>query len=189
MTNIIRALIFLRDKFHDQPFDGQGAVLLEHPLEVLWQLTNADITDETVLISGLLHDVLLYSDTTPDAIEEAFGQQVRALVEELYYDKSLPKEELQHLLITRTPDLSPGAQVIALADITANLMDEWVISDFVLQQRLAFSETVAELITEPNQRLLESFNTALEMKKESAWSEINEVGDQEMPSDIEDIQC
>jgi guanosine-3',5'-bis(diphosphate) 3'-pyrophosphohydrolase len=56
-------------------------------------------------------------------LETAFGVEVRAVVQEVSDDKSLPKEERKRLQIENAKDASERAKLIKLADKICNLQD------------------------------------------------------------------
>ncbi len=72
-----------------------------------WKLTRilaevAMVSDETVLVASILHDILEDTTTTQEEIEGLFGDRVLELVVALSDDKALSKEErrlavLRHL--------------------------------------------------------------------------------------------
>jgi len=51
------------------------------------------VTDITVLVAAVLHDTIEDTETTAPQLEQAFGRDVRVLVEEMTDDKRLPKAE------------------------------------------------------------------------------------------------
>ncbi|NXC29427.1 MESH1 pyrophosphohydrolase, partial [Campylorhamphus procurvoides] len=69
------------------------------------------------------HPIVEDTDTTFSEIEERFGAEVRAVVEEVTDDKTLPKMERKRLQVERAPGCSPRAKLVKLADKLYNLRD------------------------------------------------------------------
>jgi (p)ppGpp synthase/HD superfamily hydrolase len=65
-----------------------------------------------VLQAAVLHDTIEDTQTTPQELDEQFGQQVRLLAEKLTDDMSLPKQERKRLQIEHAPHLSIRAKQI-----------------------------------------------------------------------------
>lgn len=107
-----------------------------HPLDVFERLLMAGVTDEDVLIAGLLHDV--EEDVAAHKplefslghIARAFGQRVAGFVFELsdeYTKANYPEKnrrERKQLERKRYATFSPEAKLVKLADIASNLNDD-----------------------------------------------------------------
>ena len=100
------------------------------------------MTDLAVLSAAVLHDTLEDTETTPAELEERFGPEVRALVEEMTDDKSLPKLERKRLQVEHAPGVSDKAKLIKLADKIANVRDVCTTppSDWNLERRREYLE-------------------------------------------------
>jgi guanosine-3',5'-bis(diphosphate) 3'-pyrophosphohydrolase len=70
-----------------------------------------------------LHDTIEDTDTSPQELENQFGQEVRLLVQELTDDKSLPKQERKRLQFEHAPNLSTPAKLIKLGDKICNVSE------------------------------------------------------------------
>ena len=81
------------------------------------------VTDPVVLLAAVLHDTVEDTTTTAAELEERFGAEVRAVVEEVTDDKALPKEERKRRQIEHAPQLSPRAKQVKLADKICNVRD------------------------------------------------------------------
>lgn len=92
---------------------------LTHVAELVARATGG--ADLDVVIAAVLHDTLEDTDTKPAELVALFGQRVSGLVAEVTDDKLLPKAERKRLQVEHAAHASPGAQIIKLADKTANL--------------------------------------------------------------------
>lgn len=124
-AQFLQALQFAAHKHRDQRRKGADKTpYINHPIAVANILLNeANITDESVLIAALLHDTVEDTDTTFEEIEARFGKTVRDIVSEVTDDKSLPKAARKQAQIDHASGLSDRAQLLKLADKTANLRD------------------------------------------------------------------
>jgi guanosine-3',5'-bis(diphosphate) 3'-pyrophosphohydrolase len=94
---------------------------IEHPAAVA-QLLAADGQPPSVVVAGLLHDVLEDTDVDVDELSDRFGPHVAHVVAALTQDESLEsykarKRDLRH----RTVDAGSEAATIALADKLAKV--------------------------------------------------------------------
>jgi (p)ppGpp synthase/HD superfamily hydrolase len=119
------ALAFAADRHRDQRRKGRSREpYINHPIRVahlLWEV--GGVRDTVMLAAALLHDVLEDTSTTPDELAARFGGEVRALVEEMTDDKSLPKADRKELQIEHAHDHSERAKMIKLADKIQNVLD------------------------------------------------------------------
>ncbi|XP_067653448.1 guanosine-3',5'-bis(diphosphate) 3'-pyrophosphohydrolase MESH1-like [Haliotis asinina] len=121
---IIRCANFSAIKHKDQRRkDPEMTPYINHPIGVAYILTEAGITDLSVIQTALLHDTVEDTSTTFDEIEAEFGKEVRDLVAELSDDKTLMKEDRKRLQIEHAPHASPKAKLVKLADKLHNLRD------------------------------------------------------------------
>ena len=96
--------------------DNEATPYINHPLQVARVLAcEGGVTEPAVLVAALLHDTVEDTDATPQDIEQRFGPDVRAYVEEVTDDKSLPKAERKRLQVKDAPSKSPGAAQIKIA--------------------------------------------------------------------------
>jgi guanosine-3',5'-bis(diphosphate) 3'-pyrophosphohydrolase len=104
--------------------DSDATPYINHPIAVAEVLARVGgVTDLVTLQAAILHDTLEDTQTTPQELDEQFGEEVRSLVQELTDDKSLPKQERKRLQIEHAPHLSTAAKSIKLADKICNLTD------------------------------------------------------------------
>jgi guanosine-3',5'-bis(diphosphate) 3'-pyrophosphohydrolase len=122
---ILKALNFAAQKHCNQRRKDQDASpYINHPIalaNLLWNETG--VTDAIVIVAALLHDTIEDTQTTPEELEQLFGQDVCLLVAEVTDDKSLPKHVRKQLQIDHASSLSHRARLIKLADKISNLRD------------------------------------------------------------------
>jgi guanosine-3',5'-bis(diphosphate) 3'-pyrophosphohydrolase len=101
---------------------GGGEPYVNHLIDVAAILTRiAQVTDADILIAALLHDVVEDTPVTAAEVESRFGARVRALVEALTDDKSLPKAERKRLQIEHMCTAEHDARLIKIADHCSNV--------------------------------------------------------------------
>ncbi len=168
MGTILAATKFAAGKHTKQRRKGADATpYINHPIAVaesLWRI--GGVRDLDVIVAALLHDTVEDTDTTPQEIEDLFGERVRTLVEEVTDDKSLPKERRKELQVEHAPHLSAGAKQIKLADKIANVSDvAFAPAPYWSYERrveyLAWSERVVSGLRGCNRSLEEYFNLTL----------------------------
>jgi (p)ppGpp synthase/HD superfamily hydrolase len=92
-----------------------------HPVSVGLTLQSAGFDDDTI-IAGLLHDTIEDTGTTGKEIEEAFGRDVRLLVQSVSEDKSLPWEERKNAYMKVVLDATDErTKAISVADKIQNV--------------------------------------------------------------------
>lgn len=170
----LAALSFAAYKHRNQRRkDSAETPYINHPIAVANILLNeAGITDETVLISAILHDTVEDTDTSFEEIEQQFGDQVRAVVAEVTDDKSLPKAQRKQKQIEHAGGLSDRAKLLKLADKTANLRDmvnatpeDW--STERIDEYLEWGKTVVNQLRGHHTKLESLFDRAYEEGKAS----------------------
>ena len=122
-----RALWFAAAAHGDQRVPGNGFPYVVHLALVTHELAGAIAADPTLgpalaIPVGVLHDVLEDTETTPAAIQAAFGDHVLAGVKALSKNASLPKEERLADSLRRIRAAPREVWVVKLADRTANLL-------------------------------------------------------------------
>jgi (p)ppGpp synthase/HD superfamily hydrolase len=98
-TLLLAALKFAAHKHGRQRRkDLEATPYINHPIEVAEVLGRiGGITDLPTLQAAILHDTIEDTETSPQELEDRFGQEVRLLVQEVTDDKSLPKQERKRL--------------------------------------------------------------------------------------------
>ena len=190
MKEVTQALAFIASKHRHTGLDPVNQPFIHHPVLVLNELVQANITDTATLVAGVLHDILQKSDTTIDEIENLFGLDVAQLVTELYYDPNLQGDELQLLLLDRQVDLSDQAQQIVIADLIANIndiCDEGTSKDNH-ELRVAFANALLAETPEPHDELTAKFKQLIAdvcvqnniNQEQSYWARMSESDRQEL---------
>ena len=94
---------------------------LEHPIAVS-DLLFDEGQPPTVVVAGLLHDVLEDTDVTPAELHKRFGPDVARLVEALTQDTAIVNYgERKAALRRQILDADPEAAIVSLADKPAKL--------------------------------------------------------------------
>ena len=94
---------------------------VEHPIAVGELLTD-DRQPPTVVVAGLLHDVLEDTDVTPAELRTRFGPDIARLVEALTQDTAIVNYgERKAALRRQILDADPEAAIVSLADKAAKL--------------------------------------------------------------------
>ena len=104
--------------------DDSDSAAIDHSLAVA-RLLQEDGQPDTVVLAGLLHDVLEDTNVTPAELRQRFGPEVTRLVEAMTQDPAIA-EYGRRKEVLRQQILAAGSQAatIALADKTAKLQSE-----------------------------------------------------------------
>lgn len=146
---ILKALHFAATKHRDQRRkDVEASPYINHPIEVAQLLASAGITDPVTLQGAILHDTIEDTKTTGEELEEAFGAEVRRVVEEVTDDKRLSKAERKRLQIEHAPHLSEHARQIKIADKISNVRGVTVAppADWSLQRRQDYLDWTEQVV-------------------------------------------
>ena len=122
---ILRVASFAALKHRNQRRkDADASPYINHPLGLACVLADeAGVTDTATLCAALLHDTIEDTDTTGEELEREFGAEIRALVQEVTDDKSLPKGERKRAQVAHAAHISDKAKRVKLADKICNLRD------------------------------------------------------------------
>jgi len=122
---LLKALSFAAHKHNDQRRkDPESSPYINHPISLANILCNeGHVTDINVICAALLHDTVEDTQTTPEELEQEFGQDILSIVMEVTDDKDLPKEERKRLQIEHAAHASDKAKLVKLADKISNLRD------------------------------------------------------------------
>ena len=111
--------VFLADAYRMRP--RRAGKTVEHPIAVGELLTD-DRQPPTVVVAGLLHDVLEDTDITPAELHTRFGADNARLVEALTQDTAIVRYgERKAALRRQILDADPEAAIVSLADKAAKL--------------------------------------------------------------------
>jgi len=161
MTLFLAALKFAAVKHRKQRRkDCEATPYINHPIDVaqtLWQI--GGVRDNVLIVGALLHDTLEDTDATPEEIEQHFGSEVLALVQEVTDDKNLPKLERKRLQIELAKHKSKRAKQLKLADKSCNVYDitHSMPHNWTLKRCQAYLDWSEEVVAG-----LRGVNTALE---------------------------
>jgi (p)ppGpp synthase/HD superfamily hydrolase len=123
-AQLLSALSFAADKHRGQRRkDREASPYINHPIALAEILARHGVTDVVTLMAAVLHDTIEDTETTPEELEQTFGSAVRAVVEEVTDDKTLPKDVRKRLQIEHAPTLSERAKLVKLADKISNVTD------------------------------------------------------------------
>lgn len=122
---LLQAACFAARKHRDQRRkDAAESPYINHPLAGVNVLASeAGVIDQSLLIAALLHDTVEDTETTFDELQEAYGEVVRRIVEEVTDDKGLPKETRKELQIRHAANASNLAKQLKIADKVCNIRD------------------------------------------------------------------
>jgi guanosine-3',5'-bis(diphosphate) 3'-pyrophosphohydrolase len=124
MKKIIDAILFAAESHSGQLRKDGCTPYVNHPLEVMHLLANTgNVTDEDILASAVLHDVVEDTTVTAKEIAERFGEHVSKIVLELTDDKTLTKEERKKHQLSGASQLSNEARLIRICDKICNVYD------------------------------------------------------------------
>jgi GTP diphosphokinase / guanosine-3',5'-bis(diphosphate) 3'-diphosphatase len=147
---ILKAVKFAADKHRAQRRkDANASPYINHPIDVAELLVRVgQVTDPDIIVAALLHDTLEDTETTPQEIQNEFGEKVLSLVMEVTDDKSLKKEERKELQVKNAPHKSHGAKQIKIADKISNLLDivQNPPSEWPLQRRLEYLDWAERVV-------------------------------------------
>jgi (p)ppGpp synthase/HD superfamily hydrolase len=95
----------------------------EHLAAVTDRLKNLGISDEDVISASWLHDIIDYTETSFDEIDQRFGSKVAVLVLSVSRDKSVPRAKQEEQYVKQLKVASFEGKLIKLCDISASLRD------------------------------------------------------------------
>ena len=171
---LLAALKFAADKHSRQRRKDLAATpYINHLIAVAEVLSRiGGITDLPTLQAAILHDTIEDTDTSPQELEDHFGQEVRLLVEEVTDDKSLPKQERKRLQVEHAPNLSTRAKLIKLGDKICNVSEITPTepAEWPLQRKLEYFDWAEKVVAGCrgcNPELEEHFDAVLKKSRES----------------------
>ena len=94
-----------------------------HLRDVVSNLEIMGITDESILCSGWLHDVIEDTSFDFDDVSKSFGKKIAQIVSDLTKETRLPKNQQEKNYLKQLSASSWQAKVVKFADILANISD------------------------------------------------------------------
>ena len=119
-VNIQKAIVFATQKHEGKKRKGTDIPYIVHPMEVMQILTDMNC-EEAVIIAGILHDTLEDTDTTPEEIREAFGENILAIVQTESEDKSKTWKERKQRTVDELTEASTESKQVCFADKLSNI--------------------------------------------------------------------
>jgi (p)ppGpp synthase/HD superfamily hydrolase len=172
-TLLLAALKFAARKHSRQRRkDLEATPYINHPIEVAEVISRiGGITELPALQAAILHDTIEDTETTPQEIEDYFGQEVRLLVQEVTDDKSLPKQERKRLQVEHAPDLSTSAKQIKIGDKICNVSEITPTqpAEWPLQRKLEYLDWAEKVVSGcrgSNPDLEQHFEAVLKKRRE-----------------------
>jgi guanosine-3',5'-bis(diphosphate) 3'-pyrophosphohydrolase len=160
---VLRALHFAADKHRAQRRkDVAASPYINHPIALAETLvTVGGVRDAVTLAAAILHDTIEDTETTGEEIESLFGAEIRAVVEEVTDDTTLPAEARKRMQVERASRKSPRARLVKLADKICNVRDlvEAPPADWSVERKRRYVEWARAVIAE-----LRGSNPALEAR-------------------------
>ena len=95
----------------------------EHLAGVVARLKNLGITDEEVLASAWLHDIINDTETSFDELDQRFGSKVAVMVLSISKDKKIPRTKQEEQYVKQLKESTLDAKLIKLCDISACLRE------------------------------------------------------------------
>lgn len=95
----------------------------EHLAAVVARLKNLGVTDEDTLSAAWLHDIINYTDTSFDELDQRFSSRVAVLVLSMSKDKNLPRSIQEEQYVKQLKESTLEAKLIKLCDISSSIKD------------------------------------------------------------------
>lgn len=95
----------------------------EHLAAVVARLKNLGISDDDIISSAWLHDIIDHTNTSFDELDQRFGSRVAVLVLSVSRDKNLPRSKQEEQYVKQLKEASFEAKLIKLCDISSSLRD------------------------------------------------------------------
>lgn len=95
----------------------------EHLVAVVARLKNLGVTDENILSAAWLHDIIDYTDTSFDELDQRFSSKVAVLVLSISKGKNLPRSIQEEQYVKQLKESTLEAKLIKLCDISSSIKD------------------------------------------------------------------
>ena len=164
MESIVdRALAFATIAHGEQKRKYSGEPYIVHPIEVM-EIVKTVPHDEAMLAAALLHDVVEDTEVTLEEINQAFGEDVASLVDDLT-DVSKPEDGNRKIRKAldreHSANSSARAQTVKLADLISNSSDILENDPKFAKVYLAEKELLLKVLTQGDPTLHEKASTFL----------------------------
>lgn len=129
MSDAVRLVVLAADfaalRHEDQRRKGgRRAPYINHLAEVALLVAETHAGSNARLVAAaFLHDVVEDGHATAEEIENIFGEEIRALVEELTDDMSLPEDERKRRQVEEIAGKTAEARLLKLADKVSNVRE------------------------------------------------------------------
>jgi len=145
---LFQALQYAAYKHRFQRRKGYESIpYINHPIKVSALLIECGVTDQTTLLSAILHDTLEDTDTTADEIIELFGQEVCDIVVEMTDDMQLASDQRKMLQIEKANKLDARTKLIKIADKASNIEDIASFPlDWPVQRKIAYLQWAVQVV-------------------------------------------
>ncbi len=98
-----------------------GVLHIDHLRGVVTRLKSIGISDEEVLATGWLYEMINDMKSTFDEIDKRFGSRISVLVLSLSKDTSLPKGQIENQYLKQLKESSVEAKLVKLCDTSTSL--------------------------------------------------------------------
>ncbi len=161
---LIKSAYFLAETAHQGQTRASGLPYISHCVGVANILLDIEVAPSLV-VAGLLHDVVLDTSVTLDQIREQFGESIAKFVEDLTLITSLPHvsrgdQHIEERIGPQTPDLNTGSRKAEYVVETLRKMLLAIGSDFrviivKLADRLHNMRTLKDMPLDRQKRIAE----------------------------------
>lgn len=157
----VDAILYAMRK-HGGQVRRDGRPYISHPLRVAESLRAiGEITDEDVLVAGVLHDLIEDTECEWSNIERRFGSRVADLVAAMTGDMRLPKPQRRQEIVDRIRAASDEAKAIRLADRLDNLTDMQGFTETRKREYIEESRHIIEACRGANEGLERALTEAI----------------------------
>ena len=122
MSKLQSAENFAKER-HSAIIRKDGITHYEHLAGVVARLKNLGVTDEDVLASAWLHDIIDDTETSFDELDQRFGSKVAVMVLSISKDRNLPRTKQEEQYVKQLKESTLDVKLIKLCDISASLRD------------------------------------------------------------------
>ncbi|MEW6981974.1 HD domain-containing protein [Colwelliaceae bacterium 6471] len=128
--SLLDAISFATRVHHGQTRADDSTPYVSHPFRVMTILSHVfGVTDESILITAILHDTIEDTSADYDSIAALFGSDIAQNVAKLTKDMRLPKSLREEKFLADFDDLDDGIKLCKLGDMLDNLIDTDTIDD------------------------------------------------------------